>query len=82
MFKYRKKIDDFIKEIDDAKVYDRRSFLNIERAVHARGDSQFEIMTMRMGKFKRYPDLVLYPPSEVQVEVGKSRSDICRNLWR
>lgn len=73
---------EFMNEIEAGKVFDRRSFLSIERAVHARGDSQFEIMTMRMGKFKRYPDLVLYPSSEQQVEVcilAADELETCRN---
>jgi alkyldihydroxyacetonephosphate synthase len=60
---------EFMKEIDDLKVYDRRSFIKIERAIHARGETQFEVTTMRCGKFKRYPDIVLYPGSHEQVEV-------------
>jgi hypothetical protein len=60
---------EFMKEIDQLKIFDRRSFFKMERAIHARGESQFEITTMRCGKFKRYPDVVLYPGSHEHCEV-------------
>lgn len=59
----------FMFEIEEAKLYDRRSFYSVERAIHARGESSFEVTTMRMGRFKRYPDVILYPSSSEHCEV-------------
>lgn len=58
----------FMQAIDSEKCYSRRSFERLERAMHSHGATLREVMYLRVGKFDRYVDVVLYPKTTEQVE--------------
>lgn len=59
---------EFLKELEGAKCFSRRSFENWERIMHSHGASLREVFALRYGKFERYVDMVLYPGSTEHVK--------------
>jgi len=52
---------EFMKAVDDAKCFSRRSFEKWERIMHSHGATLREVFALRYGKFDKYVDVVLYP---------------------
>jgi alkyldihydroxyacetonephosphate synthase len=59
---------EFLQIIDNEKCYSRRSFAKWDRITHSHGASLKEIMQLRVGKFERTVDVVVYPISTEQCE--------------
>lgn len=54
---------EFLRELEDAKCFSRRSFEKWERIMHSHGASLREVFCLRYGRFERYVDVVVYPGS-------------------
>eukprot|EP01027_Heterolobosea_sp_BB2_P009357 GEZU01013800.1.p1 GENE.GEZU01013800.1~~GEZU01013800.1.p1 ORF type:complete len:635 (+),score=260.36 GEZU01013800.1:46-1950(+) len=58
----------FMDEIESSKCFSKFTFDAESRLLHAHGHTCQEIFTLRYGKFKRYPDVVIYPGEHAHVE--------------
>lgn len=59
---------EFMKAVDDAKCFSRRSFEKWERIMHSHGATLREVFALRYGKFDKYVDVVLYPGNTEHVQ--------------
>ena len=59
---------DFLRALESAKCFSRRSFEKWERIMHSHGASLKEVYALRYGRFERFVDVVVYPDSTDQVE--------------
>lgn len=59
---------DFLRDLEAAKCFSRRSFEKWERIMHSHGASLKEVYALRYGRFEKYVDVVVYPDSTAHVE--------------